>query len=87
MNVKKIIAHWIESSDRDFKTMNILFNNRDYPWSLFVGHLVIEKLLKAYYVKKINEHPPLIHNLQRIAEKSGLKLTEEQKSYIVSFMF
>jgi len=78
MNAKKIIAHWIESSDRDFKTMNLLFINKEYAWSLFIGHLVIEKLLKACYVKKHNGHPPFIHNLQRLAEKTNLSFSEEQ---------
>jgi len=78
MNTKKTIAHWIEISDRDFKTMNLLFSNKEYAWSLFIGHLVIEKLLKACYVKKHNEHPPFIHNLQRLAEKTSLQFSEDQ---------
>src|SRR3989337_78645 len=76
MNSKKTSAQWIEISDRDFKTMNLLFSNKEYAWSLFIGHLVIEKLLKACYVKKHNEHPPFIHNLQRLAEKTSLKFSE-----------
>jgi len=84
MNTKKIIAHWIESSDRDYETMLHLFQTKDYHWALYVGHLVIEKLLKAYYVKKLNEHPPFIHNLRRLAEKSGLELNEEQIDFFVT---
>jgi len=52
--------------------------------ALFVGHLVIEKLLKAYYVENMDIHPPLIHNLLRIAEKSKLELSEEQKDLLVT---
>ena len=29
-----------------------LFWSGDYNWALFLGHLVIEKLLKALYVKR-----------------------------------
>lgn len=50
-------------------------------WSLFMGHLVIEKLLKAYYVSVKDENYPLIHNLLRISEKSGLSLNEEQQDF------
>ncbi|MCG8603545.1 HEPN domain-containing protein, partial [bacterium] len=31
--------------------MEHLFEKEDYHWALYIGHLVIEKLLKAYYVK------------------------------------
>ena len=81
MNTKKIITYWIESSDNDFETMTHLFQTKDYHWALFVGHLVIEKLLKAYHVKKHNAHPLFIHDLRRLTEKSELKLNEEQKVF------
>jgi len=58
VNKKELINYWIKSSDKDFKTMNNLFKSRDYHWALFLGHLVIEKLLKAYFVKKVNDYPP-----------------------------
>lgn len=79
MTKKEIIEYWIDSSDRDFTTMENLFKSKDYSWALFIGHLVIEKLLKAYYVKTVADDPPWIHNLLRIAEKTDLPLTEEQK--------
>ena len=51
---------------------------KDYHWALFVGHLVIEKLLKAYFIKKVNTNVPLIHDLLRLAESSGLEIKEEK---------
>ena len=71
--------HWVESSERDFKTMNNLFKSKDYSWSLFVGHLVIEKLIKACYIKHNHQHPLMIHNLVKLAETSGMSPTESQK--------
>jgi HEPN domain-containing protein len=50
-------------------------------WSLFIGHLVIEKLLKAYYVRKKDENYPMMHNLLRIAEKAGMELNDEQQLF------
>lgn len=32
--------------------MHNLYKVGEYHWALFVGHLVIEKLLKAIYVEK-----------------------------------
>lgn len=84
MKKEELLAYWIESADRDFETMEHLFEKKDYNWALFIGHLVIEKLLKAYYVKNNEDHPPLIHNLLRLAEKTGLELNEDQKDMLVT---
>ena len=48
MTKEEIIRYWKSSSDRDFITMENLFNSRDYSWALFIGHLVIEKLIKEH---------------------------------------
>ncbi len=48
---ERIINYWIESAEKDFKTMMDLYTTNNNSWSLFMGHLVIEKLLKALYVK------------------------------------
>ncbi|WP_418314662.1 HEPN domain-containing protein [Salicibibacter kimchii] len=63
---KKIIKRWN------------LYKSKDFHWCLFMGHLVIEKLLKAVYVSKFFSYPPRIHNLLRLAEKSNLQISEEQ---------
>lgn len=75
----KIINHWIESSDNDFKAMIDLYQTRNNNWALFMGHLVIEKLLKALYVKSKDEFPPMIHDLRRICEKADIKLEVSQQ--------
>lgn len=76
---ERIVKHWIESSDKDFKTMIDLYNTNNNSWALFIGHLVIEKLTKALYVKRINEYPPLIHDLRRICEKIGIEIDDERR--------
>jgi HEPN domain-containing protein len=81
MTKEEIILFWLESSDKDFRTMEHLYVSGDYMWSLFIGHLVIEKLLKAYYIRTKDESYPMIHNLLRIAEKTGLDLNEEQQIF------
>ncbi|MDR0547495.1 MAG: HEPN domain-containing protein [Dysgonamonadaceae bacterium] len=77
INIEQIVNHWIKSSDEDLDTMEILFNSGRYSWTLFMGHISTEKLLKAYYTKKKGGHAPYIHNLYRLAELSELVLTEE----------
>ena len=76
---ERIVGHWIESSDKDFKTMIDFYNTQNNSWALFMGHLVIEKLLKSLYVKNKNEYPPLIHDLRRICEKANIEFDSNRK--------
>ncbi len=59
--------------------MEQMFSNGHFAWSLFVGHLVIEKLLKAIYIKKIGPDYPRIHNLAILARKAQLDINENHK--------
>jgi len=59
-----------------------LFSSGDYHWALFIGHLVVEKLLKALYVKRKGTHAMASHDLLRIASKMELMLTEGQKDWL-----
>ena len=79
MNKEELINYWKDTAEHDYKTMEHLFASGDYVWCLFVGHLVIEKLLKACYVKYIDSNVPLIHDLSRLADLSKLNATEKQK--------
>jgi HEPN domain-containing protein len=82
MNINEHIKYWIDSSDDDFKAMIHLLEKGDNTWSLFIGHIVLEKLLKAWYVKTNATTPPFIHDLVRLAEKGGLILDDDQKDIL-----
>jgi HEPN domain-containing protein len=82
MTKDKVIDYWLNSSNTDLKAMKSLFRSGHYIWALFLGHLVIEKLLKAVYVKNIDTNVPYIHNLTKVAEEAKLELTEEQKDFL-----
>lgn len=47
MEKDELIKYWIKTSEKDYSTMMHLYQSEDYHWSLFMGHLVIEKPLKA----------------------------------------
>lgn len=81
---EKLTKYWIDGSDDDFETMMTMFNTKKYSWSLFIGHLMIEKLLKAYFVNIKSDYPPYIHNLLRLAEKAGLELTTDQQEKLIT---
>jgi len=83
-NKDKLIEYWITGSDDDYETMIAMFDSKRYSWALFIGHLMIEKLLKAYYVKVKSDYPPFIHNLLRLAEKAEMSLTDDIKKQLVT---
>lgn len=78
-NEQKIIYYWTTASKQDFETSEILFENEKYYHALFFCHLSIEKNLKAIIVKTTHEAPPLQHDLVRLAERTGIKLSAKQK--------
>lgn len=75
-----IMNFWIDSANNDYETMLILFKNKRYSWCLFIGHLTIEKLLKALFAKnhKDNPYAPRSHDLNYLCNKNNLILTEKQ---------
>jgi HEPN domain-containing protein len=78
-NVDNVIQAWIKSSDNNFDEMLDFYSIKRYNWALFIGHLCIEKLLKAYYIKIHHKHSMNLHNLIRIAEMANLELTQVTK--------
>lgn len=54
--------------------MQNLIKTKEFSWALFLGHLVIEKLLKALYVRRLEKHPVFFHDLLRLAKKIDIEL-------------
>ena len=78
------VTYWIEMSDYDFDTAKAMLETKRYLYVAFMCHQTIEKILKAYWSKVLEEPPLKIHNLSRLAEKSGLDkdMSEEQTDFI-----
>jgi HEPN domain-containing protein len=81
-NFDKIVQHWKDASEKDSQTMQNLMKSGDYSWALFLGHLVLEKLLKALYVKNQKKHALFTHDLLRLATKAGLILNDETEEWL-----
>ncbi|MDR1418531.1 MAG: HEPN domain-containing protein [Endomicrobium sp.] len=79
MTKQNLINYWKKQADLDFKTMEDMFKSKHYHWALFVGHLVVEKLLKALFVKIHSNNTPIpkIHNLYELAKRDNLQLSQE----------
>lgn len=82
IDVDKIVTHWISTSDADFQTMLNLFDTKDFHWALFMGHLVIEKLLKGKIVKDTKQHAPFTHDLRKLKRISDLKFDDEKIKWL-----
>jgi HEPN domain-containing protein len=60
-----------------------LVESGKYVWSLFIGHLALEKLLKAFWVRDNEPNfPPSTHDLNRIIKETNLFFSDEEKEFL-----
>lgn len=85
-DINKTIGYWLEGSIEDLDVSKSLYNSHKYSYSLFFGHLALEKLLKSIYVKNNKEHAPVTHSLPLLVEKSKLLVPEEYIIKLKEFM-
>lgn len=79
MTKSDYINYWKVTAEEDWEVMKILFEKKKYLQSLFFGHLVLEKLLKAHWVKdNLSDLPPKTHNLIRLSSQTQLELSEDE---------
>ncbi len=83
-----IVKNWstigLTAPDEDYETMMAMYKANRFSWALFAGHLMMEKLLKAFFVKVHDDYPPYTHNLLRLAESAQLNINENQKVFLVT---
>lgn len=82
MNTEEEIQYWINIAEQDIPVAQSLFDNGHYVYCLFIGHLILEKILKAHYVKDNKKTPPKTHNLVYLAKNSELELTDDQFEFL-----
>ncbi len=83
MTQKQHIAYWLESAAHDLETADTLYDAAHYDWCLFIGHLVVEKILKAHYVKELNKVPPKSHDLVKLSEALKLDIDENTIKFML----
>lgn len=79
---KKLIKYWQETAKHDYETMESLFEGKRYDASLFFGHIVLEKILKAHVIQKEKRQAPRIHNLVQLAEIARIDLDKETREFL-----
>ncbi|MBI5914758.1 MAG: HEPN domain-containing protein [Bacteroidetes bacterium] len=83
MTNSDFIQFWKISADKDWEVAGSLFEKARYPQALFFGHLTLEKLLKAHWVKDNSEdYPPRTHNLVRLAGITKLEFKADDLLFL-----
>ena len=79
---ERLLAYWSKSAASDLVVAEHLLQSGDYHYCLFIGHLVLEKALKAVYVKNVDRNPPSKHSLTLLAKKAQIELTQAQEAFL-----
>ena len=84
MTQEEKVQYWLNIAENDYSVAEDLMKTHRWLYVSFMCHQALEKTIKAYYTKQMPDDPPYIHNLTRLAEKSGLAelMTEEQCTFL-----
>ncbi len=82
MNRQQQVTYWVNSANHDLDVAETLFQSAKYDWCLYIAHLVLEKMLKAHYVKNIGKAPPRIHDLVRLADMTEVEFNEDTLEFL-----
>lgn len=85
-NIKKTVQYWLDGAEYDLSTAIAMFEKEKYPYALFMGHLALEKLLKALVVRTSGSHAPYTHSLPLLAEKTQLNIPKRMMKALARFM-
>ena len=84
MTKEEKIKYWIDLSNDDFVVAETLIKNGHNLYAGFMCHQAVEKIFKVFFTKIKNDTPPFKHDLEFLAQQTGLYelLNEEQISLI-----
>lgn len=75
-------SNWIALSDYDLETARHMMATGRYLYVVFMCHLALEKMLKAYYVDTKEAIPPRTHDLIYLVKHSGLGLPQVYLEFV-----
>ena len=84
MTNQEKVQHWINISDYDVETAEVMLQSKRYLYVGFMCHQAVEKIFKAAYAKLKEDTPPFSHDLEYIAVQSGFyeTLSVKQQDFI-----
>lgn len=81
-DVRKIVEYWKITAEHDYDTMLSLFKSKRYYGSLFFGHVILEKILKAHVVQTTKKEAPKTHDLARLQELAEIEISRGEKDLL-----
>ena len=78
INVKKVVEYWSKTAEGDYETMLYLFKGKRYLYSLFLGHIILEKILKALVTQETKKQAEYTHDLARLRKAAKIDLSQDQ---------
>ena len=72
MTQQEVVDYWVDKSKDDLKAAKVLFDSKMHLHTGFMCQQCIEKALKAYFVFAKDERHPRQHNVEILAEMTGL---------------
>ena len=82
MTNEEKIKYWIDLSNSDFVVAETLLKNDHNLYSGFMCHQAVEKIFKGYYAKVKDDTPPFKHDLEYLAQQSGLDVFFNEKQVL-----
>ncbi len=85
-DIEKTVNYWLEGAEYDMGVAEAMYEKRKYPYALFMGHLALEKLLKALVVKTTHKHALYTHTLEKLAKRSKINIPKQTQVKLREFM-
>ena len=84
MTKEEHINHWLKSADEDMKDIIVLYEANRFMKALYFGHLYIEKICKALWVKNNVENiAPFTHNLTKLLNGIETGLSSDDMDFLI----
>jgi HEPN domain-containing protein len=80
--MKPETQNWVDDADYDLQSAKAMLDSGRYFFVVFMRHLTVEKLLKAFIVERQSVEPPKIHNLVGLVTRIGLTIPAEHRPLI-----
>ena len=78
--MRREVEIWFEQAIYDFDTAKFNFGGKRYSASVFFVQQAVEKILKAFYIYKLEDSAPVTHSLIMLA--SDLKIKKEFSTFL-----
>lgn len=83
-DAEPVVQYWLTEAAEALRVADHLVEKGDHSYALFFGHLAVEKVLKALYAQRLQQHAPPLHNLLRLARAAGVEPDERQMEALIT---